>query len=267
MQAGHRHPSRGVWWAAAAAAILWGAAGVGEGAGQDAEQDVEPGTRFQAAAAAYDAGEYGAAVSGFEALLHDGHVAPELLFNLGNAYYRIGRPGHAALAYRRAWHLAPRDPDIRANHDVILKRFGGLRPAQGALDALLTRAGPGEWAAAAALAYWLLFACWIVAMLAPEWRNLCRRLAWAPAAVLVLALAGSAYWNAGIVRDERVVVDPGGQALYAPLPEAQPHFDLPPGSAVHVERVLWPWLEISVDKKTGWVREESCVRVCNAPYL
>ncbi len=50
---------------------------------------------------------------------------PYIYYNIGNAYYRIGKKGYALLYYKKAYFLAPRDRDIRHNIEVIegKKRF------------------------------------------------------------------------------------------------------------------------------------------------
>ena len=68
-----------------------------------------------AAAHAAAAGDYPAAVRNYEQVLkRDGFSAP-VLFNLGNAWLRLGKPARAILDYERALVLAPHNPAIEAN--------------------------------------------------------------------------------------------------------------------------------------------------------
>jgi len=68
------------------------------------------------------AGERGEAIKKFQEaealynrILSEGTVNWAVLYNLGNAQYRLGKIGHAITNYRRAEMLAPRNPDIKAN--------------------------------------------------------------------------------------------------------------------------------------------------------
>jgi len=44
---------------------------------------------------------------------------PRIYYNLGVAYYKLGRIGPAIKATRLAWRLDPKDPDIRYNLDFL----------------------------------------------------------------------------------------------------------------------------------------------------
>jgi tetratricopeptide (TPR) repeat protein len=64
---------------------------------------------------AYLEGLYEEAADGYEALLERGHLNGHVLFNLGNAYIRLGELGKAILHYKKASVLLPRDGDLKAN--------------------------------------------------------------------------------------------------------------------------------------------------------
>ncbi len=62
----------------------------------------------------YRKGNYQQAIIDYNDLLKQG-VAPDILYNLGNAYYRTDNLTHAILCYERALLLSPGDKDIRFN--------------------------------------------------------------------------------------------------------------------------------------------------------
>lgn len=70
---------------------------------------------FDRGVAAYNEGEYQQALDIFKAVLDSGYVSPELYYNLGNSYYKIGQKGMAVASYLQAQRLAPRNEDIGAN--------------------------------------------------------------------------------------------------------------------------------------------------------
>ncbi len=71
----------------------------------------------------YSAGDYQRAADEYEKILDaKGHNA-DVYYNLGNAYQRLKRYGHAILAYERALLIDPRDPDIRANLEQARKEI------------------------------------------------------------------------------------------------------------------------------------------------
>ncbi len=75
--------------------------------------------RFEAARQAYEAGDFPAAAQGWQTLLDEGYGGLELVYNLGNAWYRCGDSGRAVLNWERARLLQPLDRDARANLEII----------------------------------------------------------------------------------------------------------------------------------------------------
>ena len=61
------------------------------------------------------AGLYRQCVGALEALRSHGVRNAALFYDLGNAYFRLGKIGRAIANYRRAQRLAPTDPEINAN--------------------------------------------------------------------------------------------------------------------------------------------------------
>jgi len=130
----------------------------------------EPQALFEQAARAYESGDYAAAERLWQQIVDAGIVHETLYYNLGCAQARAGHLGPAALSFRRALWLEPRDEDARANLEwvsarltdappeeswswrPVLARATALVPARaGALAGLLL-----EWLAAALLATGLL---------------------------------------------------------------------------------------------------------------
>ncbi len=70
---------------------------------------------LDSANAAYAKGKYEKAITLYESVLNKGLEAPELYFNLGNAYYKKNYIGLSILNYERAKKLNPHDEDINAN--------------------------------------------------------------------------------------------------------------------------------------------------------
>lgn len=63
---------------------------------------------------------YAQAAASFLAIAGNGVQNGKLFYNLGNAYLREGRLGHAILWYERALLLIPDDPDLKFNHDYAV---------------------------------------------------------------------------------------------------------------------------------------------------
>ncbi len=74
-----------------------------------------PQTQFEAANAAYQKGDFVAAIDSYEQVLATGSFSEEIYYNLGNAYFKTNQLGKAILNYERAALHAPRDEDIQFN--------------------------------------------------------------------------------------------------------------------------------------------------------
>ena len=70
----------------------------------------------------YAAGNYSDAAKLYESLLVKQGVAPELYYNLGNAYYKSNETGKSILNYERALRLSPRFEDARANLELAQQK-------------------------------------------------------------------------------------------------------------------------------------------------
>lgn len=80
-----------------------------------AQDALSPQARFHEGAAAYRDGDYERAAQAWREVLAAGEVDGHVLYDLGNASWRLGELGDSILAWRQAQVLLPRDPDIRAN--------------------------------------------------------------------------------------------------------------------------------------------------------
>lgn len=61
-----------------------------------------------------------------------------IYYNLGNCYYRLGKPGYAALNYARALHEAPSLAEARANLSFIQRKEGAILPTRSTADTVFT---------------------------------------------------------------------------------------------------------------------------------
>ena len=53
-------------------------------------------------------------------------ATPDLLYNVGSCYYRLGEPGKAALYYHRALELDPHHPEARQNLAFLERKMGAI---------------------------------------------------------------------------------------------------------------------------------------------
>jgi tetratricopeptide (TPR) repeat protein len=212
-----------------------------------------------AAERAAAAGDYQLAAQSYEQeLTRSGFSAP-VLFNLGNAWLRLGKPARAILEYERALVLAPRDPAIKANLAAAQQRLG-IAP---------TEVSP--WLAAAryftfdtvvytgVAALWALCAAVVLLLLGAAARRFARPLILASA----LALCASADATVLCWSDLYRAVAQGSASL-----QLAPAASAASSGAVREGEVLWIQdryagfnLVRTADGHTGWISDQVAVPV------
>ncbi len=216
---------------------------------------------FVDAARAYDAGRFGDAVSLYSSLLDQGYSSKELLYNLGNACFKNSQIGRAVFNYRRAWYLAPRDPDINANLGFAQQSAGAPMPSLSSLMKAFLKISREEWIILALLFYWLSAAGLAVVILWPRYRPVFIRITLFLCVLLVISVAGLGFWISLDVHPEAVVMKSGQKALFAPLDGSTAHMALPEGTLVRILEKSGPWTKISLGKQTGWLREDALLNI------
>jgi len=115
----------------------------------------EPSTQFAKANQEYAAGDFKAATADYEELVRSGQDAPNVFYNLGNAYFRQNNFGHAILNYERALALEPHHPEAQANLRVARDEARALELLPGRWERLFAFADQNHYAVTAAIAFWI----------------------------------------------------------------------------------------------------------------
>ena len=213
----------------------------------------DPTRTFVEASRAYDENRLPEAIAGWESLLNQGQIHPEVLFNLGNAYYRSGQVGEAIRAYRHAQTLAPRDPDVRANLGFAAQSAGITLPARAPVATVLLAASRKEWRVGGSVCFWLLamaLAAWI---LWPRFRFVARPALGALAILLLIALAGLWMQRDLRRRPECVVMSGDQKVRSSPLESATPILAVPEGAIVRRLDQRGTWTEVQYETTRGWL--------------
>lgn len=115
---------------------------------------------IQKADSAYTADNYIEAATLYQQAIDSLGTSTDLYYNLGNALYRMGKPGQAIVAYERALRLDPTNTDARTNLDFVSSRLID-RPAErgtligNMLDTASLSLHSNAWA-------WIAFGCFMV---------------------------------------------------------------------------------------------------------
>lgn len=223
----------------------------------------DPAPLWEAATAAYTAGDYTAAIAGYDSIRREGLASAALYYNLGNAYYKDGRMGPAILNYRRALRRAPGDANIRHNLVVADAR---IRDRIDAVPEFFVKtwarramysAGTDAWAAWSLV---LLTAALAGVLLYLLGSRMALRKAGFYGAVGLAGLALAALTFASIQRQKILHPDEAVIMLTAAPVRSEPHasgrevFVLHEGTTVRLIGELNSWREIVLtDGKQGWI--------------
>lgn len=231
-----------------------------------------PAAVFNNANSAYQKGDFIKAAELYQQLYDEGYLNGNLLYNLGNTYFKLGAKGRAILYYERAQRLIPGDADLKANLNYVLADV-----QEGAPDwkqeflRFLTGIGSVEQLAIAGSIWFfgltILVIFWIIkpgpvqrivgGNLKKWWIGIVFGCA---LAFLSLASLGFlTYWDQS--REHAVAVK-GEEVRFEPSQTATIYYHLDEGSRVLIleEKNNWVMLK-RVDGKRGWVNKDCLEKI------
>jgi len=225
-----------------------------------------PNTIFFHANALYGEERYAEAAAEYERLLAAGVESGPLYFNLGNAYFKTGDIGRAALAYERARRLIPADPDLQAN--LRFARDGAEPDAPPLVARLLfplaTRLASDPLLRLASGLGILLALVATSRRLVPA-LDLPGRRATAAVAVILLVVATSAAYRVLAIElpPSAVVVAPQGATVrFEPSASGTAHFTTTTGAKLRVLSSRDQWAQVErADGTRGWIAADAIARL------
>ena len=218
-------------------------------------------TDWDAANDAYHAGKYDEAKIDYLRLVQAGQYSPDLFYNLGNAWFKLGDQGRAILNYERALVLNPRLDEAQANRLSTLKLVGND-------DTPTARERVGRYAdyfvMTASIAFWI-FAFTLVFSFVKS-RHVARlsRITCVLAGLACIAGAGAAIWVGEGLKDPNraLVVDSTAELKYGPAVSARSAESLQIGNHVEIlsERGDWTFCRAS-SGTLGWILTHKIERI------
>jgi tetratricopeptide (TPR) repeat protein len=204
-------------------------------------------------------GDYRTAVHDYEqALVARGFSAP-VLFNLGNAWLRLGNPPRAILEYERALLLAPGSAPIEANLAAAQQRAGLAPPVVGRWLAAARYFSFDTYVWAGLAALWVLCAAVVLLCFNGLLRRLAKLLILAAALTLCMSTDAAALCWSDLYR--AVVQDPVALQL-APAASAAAGGNLRAGEVVWIQDRYGGYEFVrTADGHTGWVSAAAVVAI------
>jgi len=212
----------------------------------------------------YRENDLDAALAAYRGLLEAGYESPDLQYNLGNTYFKMGDLGRSILSWERALRLDPGNADTRANLELArsltadeidpLPRFWLLSALSWWVN-LLPRGGL---TLLLSLGY-LLVAGGLCLIILSRGRERARLGAW----LSLVGLAGALLFGVTLLArtgvlggsDWGIVLEEAVPVQSAPSAEADlTLFLIHEGTKVRIDQTSQTWLEVVLeDGKVGWV--------------
>jgi hypothetical protein len=220
--------------------------------------------RADDAETAYNAARYDDAIAKWLKSGNHDSLSPDVLYNIGNACYRAGSPGHAALYYRRALACDPGHQESRQNLRFIERKHGSITVQRPDYQYTLARIPLSTWKGMLWTGTWF---CALGLLVFAATRPGARLRVAAVVALVIaplLAAGGALGWRyfpddaefAPITRQAVIIAEKA--IIHSEASRTSPEvIDAPPGSLCEVIRESGHWAYISFSNKTrGWVPVE-----------
>lgn len=222
---------------------------------------------FYQANAAYEAGAYDKAISGYDSILKEGLMSGELYYNLANCYLKKGDIGMAVLNYKRAMIFIPRDSALLINYgyalsqtkqrDTVMSEPYLIMRLKEIFDFLTLKE-----------AVFIFMALYYMAAIVIIIRKFVRRrrlLSWMAEVLLILATICTAIPLVDKIDKagkEAIVITATADARIEPMNDAATVFPLYNGMKVYVLKSKKDWCKVKrPDGKIGWLSSEDVSKV------
>ncbi len=217
------------------------------------------------ASEAFDSAKYDEAIKLWLSAGKYEELSADTLYNIGNACYRSGSSGYAALYYRRALVRDSGHQEARQNLRFIERKYGSIAVSRPDYQYAIAKYPMSSWQTALWLGLWL---CGLALLVFPATRQ-GAKIRWVAAGALVI---GPVLFSAGLLGwryfpndaefaplSRQAVIITENVSLHTDAARTAPEvIDAPPGSLCEVIRESERWVYVSFATKTrGWVLKEA----------
>lgn len=217
----------------------------------------------------YQKGHYSKAAELYEKMVKSGYESPEVLFNLGNSYFKLKKIPHSLLYYERAKLLAPNDEDINFNISIAnLQIVDKIEPVPKFFlyewaDSIESSYSSSAWSLFGIILIWILFIS--LAVFFFFWQSIIKRISFTIAA---LALIASIFCFTFAVRSNIREISRNGAIIFTPAVYVKSSPDegstdlflLHEGTKVKIEDNIGEWSKIKIaNGSVGWLKNHDFV--------
>jgi tetratricopeptide (TPR) repeat protein len=226
---------------------------------------------IDSANAEYAKANYEKAALLYESVINKGLVAPELYFNLGNAYFKSKNIAHAILNYERAKKLDPANEDIAVNLKLANQRIEDNIDAAPQLfitewkDSFVDLTTEKSWALLCILSFIVSLILYVV-YVSFSTKVIKQISFWIGSFFLILSIAlffvAKNKYNLSKFSHEAIIVSGSVTVNGSPNEKGTKLFILHEGAKVTVTQQDDNWTEIKIPNgSVGWVKSKSLIAI------
>jgi tetratricopeptide (TPR) repeat protein len=221
----------------------------------------QPAAQFAKANQEYGAGDFKAAIRGYEELVRARVDTPNLFYNLGNAYFRQKDFGRAILNYERALALDPRHSEAQANLRIARDEARALELIPTRWERWLAFVNSNEYAVTAAIAFW--FGAFALVILIFNRRRAALMLSILSMTIFAFAICAAYEFDHGKSGGGlAVVTTETADARLATADTANRVLTLPAGSEIQILSRRGDWIYAALPNNLrGWMPANSAAQV------
>jgi tetratricopeptide (TPR) repeat protein len=226
---------------------------------------------IDSAKAAYSKADFKKAITLYERITEQGMEAPEVYFNLGNAYYKTNAIGLAILNYERAKKLNPDDEDIKFNLKLANQKIEDkidaapqlfLTEWKNGIVYLMDEKGWSILCISFTAIALVLFAVYFA-----SYRSGLKQLGFFGGVILIISavivffIAQHSY-NLSKNSSDAIILSPSVTVVGSPDEKGTKLFILHEGTKVSITQDEDDWMEIKIaNGNIGWVKKQNLVAI------
>lgn len=213
----------------------------------------------------YDDGKFENAAGLYERLISQGVISGNIYYNLGNAYYKMGRIGKALLNYERAEKFIPHNEDLVANISFVKSTLDIEQPSDKHL--ICRRIWARVRNAVSVKAWFVLSAglffglCLILGTGFMNYRFRPGSRAISGVLAFMFVISFTCFidsYNSGKHFKEGIIIVPEAEVRYSPSYSGVVAFKLAEGMKARIIRKQDSWTHVRLNRdKSGWLESEA----------
>lgn len=208
---------------------------------------------------AYEKGNYAEALDAFVQAAAVGQNAA-LHHNIGNTYTQLNEGGRAIAHFHKALALAPRNPETKANLNLVYQRLGRTAPEPTLFTRIAGLLTLNSWVWLTVIAFWLL----VFSLALPKILNWRPSATWSTRIVFSIALVvcACALFGYHSLAKLAVVTDLETPLRPSPAQHSQTIAFLQPGETVAIDRNHGDFTHVTLQSgRSGWIDSSGLIAI------